>query len=176
MREGALRAALGNTPDTSKVRSRPWADWFFASEPHHQSIPSRSHRLRYDLLLQGLRKLRTSGLVVRRGHGGRLDPYRYMVKSAFASLSPEEQRALPPEDDGDAVHGDSGVSAEQSSGDVAGVSKEAAEQAAVVAGLDMAPCGAGALPEESADSSCDATLTSPATPMLAVWHAAAIMA
>ena len=120
------------------------------------------------LALQGLRKLRTSGLVVRRGHGGRLDPYRYMVKAAFNALSPEEQARAPPpppEDDGDAMNGDSGLSS--------GVSKEA-EQAAVVAGLDMAPCGAGVLPEESADSSCEAALASPATPMLTAWPTAAL--
>ena len=105
-----------------------------------------------------------------------------MVKSVFASLSPEEQRAPPPpEDDGDAMNGDLGVSAEQLSSGDAGLSKEA-EQAAVVASLDMAPCGAVALPEESADSSCDAAdaalgavgVALPATPMLAVWLAAAV--
>ena len=104
-----------------------------------------------------------------------------MVKSAFASLSPEEQRAPPPpEDDGDVMNSDLGVSAEQLAIEGAGVSKEAA----LVASLDLAPCGAGALPEESADSSCDAAdvvrgavgVAEPATPMLAVWHAAAAVA
>ena len=93
---------------------------------------------------QGLRKLRTAGLVVRRGQGGRVDPFRYMIKSAFNALSPEAQRApLLPEDD-------------DAPGGTAGATQEAAEQADVAAGLDLAPCSVEALPEESADSSCDA--------------------
>jgi len=95
-----------------------------------------------------------------------VDPFRYMVKEAFNRLSPEEQRAPPPpEDDGDAINGDLGLNI--------GVSKET-DQAAVVAGLNMAPCSASALPEESADSSCEAALASPATPLQAIWHAAAV--
>ncbi len=31
--------------------------------------------------------------MVRRGAGGRADPFRYMLKAAFAALSPEAQRA-----------------------------------------------------------------------------------
>ena len=92
-----------------------------------------------------------------------------MIKAAFLSLSPEEQRAPPSPEDG----GDSGVSAEQLSSGAVGVNKEA-EQAAAVASLDLAPCGAGVLPEESAASSCEAALASPASPVLAVWHAAAV--
>lgn len=88
---------------------------------------------------KGLRKLRTAGLVVRRGQGGRLDPYRYMVKAAFLSLSPEEQRAPLLEDDDDAAQA-CGIAAD----DVA------------VARVDLAPCGVEDLPEDSEDSSCDA--------------------
>ena len=117
--------------------------------------------------VQGLRKLRTAGLVVRRGLGGRVDPYRYMIKAAFNRLSPEAQRApLLPEDD-DAPGSGCKAEAEEQSGGIA--ADEATKAEAGVEPLDMAPCGVEALPEESADSSFD-VLASPPAPVLAAWR------
>ena len=131
---------------------------------------------------QGLRKLRTAGLVVRRGLGGRVDPYRYMIKAAFARLSPEAQCAPPPpEDDELMVDSDSAspadVADEDTSGDIAAAAPKAADD---VIGLDMAPCGVEPLlPEESAASSLDApslpaVLASMPAPTLAAWRAVAV--
>ena len=121
--------------------------------------------------------------MVRRGQGGRLEPYRYMLKRAFLRLSPEEQRAPPPpEDDETAVvlASSKAFEAAEHAGDIA-ADEAAADVAADVAGFDMAPCGVEPLPEESADSSLDAPppadmmsvmLASPGAPMLASWRAA----
>lgn len=119
--------------------------------------------------------------MVRRGQGGRLEPYRYMLKRAFLRLSPEEQRAPPPpEDDENTVvlASSKAFEAAEHAGDIAADDVAAAD---VAAGFDMAPCGVEPLPEESADSSLDAPppaemmpvmLASPGAPMLASWRAA----
>ena len=33
---------------------------------------------------------------MRRGHGGRCEPYRYMLKMHFSALSPQQQQRTPP--------------------------------------------------------------------------------
>jgi hypothetical protein len=138
MREGRVRGALGNTPDTSK----------------------------------GLRKLRAAGVLVRRGAGGRADPFRYMLKSAFLALSPEAQRAVPPPDEAD----DEADDAEQD--DVlAGAGSPSLGRDAPAGDVDMAPCSAhdasdaeAAAPEEadadaeSDGSTCDVPLLPPPPP------------
>lgn len=100
VREGRVRALLGNTPDTSK----------------------------------GLRLLRTRGVLVRRGTGGRADPFRYMLKAAFAALSPEEQRAPFAGCDSDADDVGSGDDAAVAATGEASPSRDALARC-------MAPCG-----------------------------------
>jgi hypothetical protein len=138
MREGRVRAALGNTPDTSK----------------------------------GLRKLRSAGVLVRRGAGGRADPFRYMLKSAFLALSPDAQRAPPPPDD----DADDDHAAAEEDVPMAGAGEPSSGRDAPEEDVDMAPCGAhdasdadaaAAAAEadaESDGSTCDDVLPQPPAP------------
>ena len=82
--EGAIRAALGNNPDTSKgLRKCVALLRGLARMPcPHNTRPA--HRLRSD------------GVLVRRGQGGRSDPYAYMLKREWVKLPEAQKKAAPP--------------------------------------------------------------------------------